>query len=387
MSLIDIIIVVFAIAMAAVGYDRGLIASALPLAGFIGGVALGARLAPALLADGSQSQYAPLVSAASGVLLGAFIGVALEGVGAGIRQRMRADTLRRRADGLGGAVLLAALALGVAWVFGTVALNSAGNGNRNLREAVQDSTVLASLNDAFPPSGPLLNALRRFDPTPDVRGPEARVSAPNRDVLRDPDVKRSALSVVRVLSTACGLGVQGSGWVAAPGIVVTNAHVVAGSDDTTVSPVGGGSFDVEVVHYEPKNDLAVLRVDDGEFGLPGLKIAGRSRSGVAAGAIGYPENGSLTVTPARLGRTGKVDSQDSYGRGPVQRLMTPFRGDVRHGNSGGPVVDGHGRVLGTVFASQVGGPSASGLAVPNSAVRSALSGELAATGTGPCTSG
>lgn len=383
MSVIDIAIVVFALAMAGVGYERGLLGSALPLAGFLGGVALGARLAPELLADGSSSEYAPLVSAASGVLIGAFLAIALEGVGFRLRERMRAERLTRVADGIGGALLLVALALGVAWVFGTVALNSAGVKNRDLREAVQGSEVLTALNETFPPSGSFLNALRRIDPTPDVKGPEANVRAPDRGVLRDPEVKGSALSVVRILGTACGLGVQGSGWVAAPGIIVTNAHVVAGSDDTTISVNGGGTFDAVVVHYEPRNDLAVLRVEG--LSEEPLEIERRPRRGVSAGAIGYPENGPLTVTASRLGRTGLVDSQDSYGRGPLRRLMTPFRGDVRPGNSGGPIVDTDGHVLGTVFAAEVGGRQRSGLAVPNSAVREALAGDLSETGTGPCT--
>jgi S1-C subfamily serine protease len=383
MSVIDIVIVVFALAMTGVGYERGLLGSALPLGGFLGGVALGARLAPQLLAGGSHSKYAPLVSAASGVLLGMFLAIALEGLGLGLRERMRGDRFKRIADGVGGAILLAALALGVAWVFGTVALNSAGENNRKLREVVQGSKVLTALNETFPPSGAFLNALRRIDPTPEVKGPQANVAAPDRSVLRDPEVKGSATSVVRILSTACGLGVQGSGWVAGPGIVVTNAHVVAGSDDTTVSVLDGGTFDATVVHYEPRNDLAVLRVDG--LAVDPLELAAKPRRGVRSGAIGYPENGPLTVTAARLGRTGRVSSQDSYGRGPVLRSMTPFRGDVRPGNSGGPIVDTDGDVLGTVFAAQVGGDEPSGLAVPNSAVRAALGGELAETGTGPCT--
>ena len=100
--------------------------------------------------------------------------------------------------------------------------------------------------------------------------------------------------------------------------------------------------------------------------------------------IGYPENGPLTFTPARLGRTGQVTSQDSYGRGPVQRRMTPFRADVRSGNSGGPVVDLDGNVLTTVFAASTGPGAANGLGVPNDVVARALGGKLAPTDTGPC---
>jgi hypothetical protein len=235
MSAIDIGILVFALALAAIGWERGLVRSALPLVGFVGGVAAGARIGPALLDGGSESAYAPAVAAAGGILLGVFLAIALEGVGTGLRERLAGSTMSRRLDSLGGAALLAALALAAAWVFGAVALNVPGKGTRDLRETVQRSPILAALNDAFPPSGPLLNTLRRIDPSPEVRGPEADVAAPPRGIVGDPDVERAAASVLRVRGSACGLGVEGSGWIAAPELVVTNAHVVAGQDDTTVT--------------------------------------------------------------------------------------------------------------------------------------------------------
>lgn len=367
--------------MAAIGYQRGLIASALPLAGFVGGAALGARLGPALLAGGSESQYAALVSVLTGILVGAFVAVSLEGVGRSIRLRIGGGAVGV-ADGIGGALLLSALALLLAWGFGAVALHSGGPDARKLRELVQRSAVLSTLNDALPPSGPLLNVLRRVDPTPAVRGPEADVPPPDPGIVDDPDVRAASASTVRVLGTACGLGVAGSGWVAGDGLVVTNAHVVAGEDDTTVTPPGGDELDATAVHYDPRNDLAVLSVDGLE--AHPLELADQVRKGEDAAVIGYPENGPLTVLPARLGRTGVVSSQDSYGRGPVTREMTPFRADVRSGDSGGPVVDTDGRVATTVFAASTGGKPVSGLGVPNQIVREALGGTLEPTDTGPC---
>ena len=131
--------------------------------------------------------------------------------------------------------MLGALGLLLAWAFGAAALNSPGPGERDLRHALQSSRILTALNDVLPPSGPLLNVLRRIDPTPTVRGPNANVRAPEPAIAHDPEVQRAGDSVVKVLGTACGLGVEGSGWVAGPGLVVTNAHVVAGEDDTTVT--------------------------------------------------------------------------------------------------------------------------------------------------------
>ncbi len=382
MSAIDIGIIVFALALAAIGWERGLVRSALPLVGFVGGVAVGARIGPALLEGGSRSAYAPAVAAAGGILLGVFLAIALEGVGTGLRERLAASTRRRRMDSLAGAALLAALALAAAWVFGAVALNVPGKGTRELREAVQRSSILVALNDAFPPSGPLLNTLRRIDPSPEVRGPEADVAAPPPGIVTDSDVERAAASVLRVRGSACGLGVEGSGWIAAPELVVTNAHVVAGQDDTTVTTPAGDGLDVDVVHYEPRNDLAVLRVP-GLTGAP-LGLVADPRRGTSAAAVGYPEGGPLTLTAARLGQTGSVISEDSYGRGPVERRMTPFRGLVLNGNSGGPVVDAGGKVLATVFATSLDDGPPSGLGVPNTVVGRALAGPLDGADTGPC---
>jgi S1-C subfamily serine protease len=381
-NFVDVIIVVFAVAFAVIGYERGLMASALPLAGFVLGVALGGRLGPALLPQGAESPYAPPVTVLSGLLLGVVLAVAMQGIAELLRARLVGRwMLLGRLDGLGGSALLVALSLVLAWAFGAAALNASSTGSRDLRTAIQGSRILAALNGALPPSGPLLNLLRHVDPTVAVRGPQANVAAPSSAIARDPDVQRAGDSVVKVLGTACGLGVEGSGWTARPGLVVTNAHVVAGELDTTVTTRAGATYDATAVRYDPRNDLAVLRVPG--LDTKPLRISPHPSSGTAAAVLGYPENGPFTISPARLGRTGTTLSEDSYGRGPVERLMTPFRGRVRSGNSGGPVVDGAGRVLATVFAAEQR-RSTGGLGVPNSLVRRALRGSLAPTSTGPC---
>jgi S1-C subfamily serine protease len=115
-----------------------------------------------------------------------------------------------------------------------------------------------------------------------------------------------------------------------------------------------------------------------------MDLATNAASGTSAAVLGYPENGPFAVAPARLGSTQTVISQDSYGRGPIQRDMTSFRGTVRSGNSGGPVVDPSGNVLTTVFAAAKDGGPPGGLGVPDSIVGEALSGPLRPSGTGPC---
>src|SRR3954454_21449110 len=131
MNVVDVIIVVFALALAAIGYERGLIASGLPLAGFVIGAAIGGRLGPALLAGGGESPYAPLITVLAGLLLGAALALALEGIGEMVRvQHLPRGGLAARLDGIGGAILLGALGLLLAWAFGAAALNAPGPGER-----------------------------------------------------------------------------------------------------------------------------------------------------------------------------------------------------------------------------------------------------------------
>ena len=212
-------------------------------------------------------------------------------------------------------------------------------------------------------------------------GPEARVPPPDEGIARDPEVRAAGASVVRVLGTACGLGVAGSGWVGEAGVVVTNAHVVAGQDDTTVTTQDGTELDATAIHYEPRNDLALLSVDG--LSAPPLPIAQVTAKGTEGAVLGYPENGPFAIAPARLGETGEVISQDSYGNGPITRLMTPFRAEVRDGNSGGPVVGADGEVLTTVFAAAVGGKPDGALGVPNQVVEQALDARRRAGGHRP----
>jgi len=383
-NFVDLIIAVFAVAFAAIGYERGLVASTLPLAGFVAGAVLGGRLGPVLLPEGGESPYAPLITVACGLLVGNAFAVLMEGVAEAIRVRyIPRGGVVGQVDGIAGAILLGGLGLLLSWAFGAAALNVPGPGERGLRDALQRSRILATLNDVMPPSGPILNLLRHVDPVPPVVGPEASVAPPQPAIARDPDVRRAGRSVVKILGEACGLGIEGSGWVARRDLVVTNAHVVAGQDGTTVTTRGGEELDATPVHYDPDDDLAVLHADG--LGLPALSLAPEVSAGTAGAILGYPENGPFRVAPARVGATETVISQDSYGRGPIQREMTPFRGEVRSGNSGGPVVDRTGDVLTTVFAAAKDEGPPAVLGVPDEVIDRALDGPLRPSGTGPCT--
>ena len=136
------------------------------------------------------------------------------------------------------------------WIAAAVA--GADAGRRELRADIQRSAILRELNQLLPPSGPILNALSRLDPLPQLAGPSPDVAAPLPRIGRAPGVRAASRSVVRVLGTACGLAIEGSGWVARPDEVVTNAHVVAGERDTTVE-VGGHppTLSAEAIAFDP----------------------------------------------------------------------------------------------------------------------------------------
>jgi S1-C subfamily serine protease len=385
---IDWVIVAFTVLFAFYGYMQGFIVGVLSLMGFALGAFLGTRVGPLLLPDGSHSQYAPLFGLVGALLAGGVLASGFEGLGLHARAALRLPGLRT-IDGVLGGALTACVGLGIAWIIGAVALQSSGS--QPLRQDIQRSAILRGLNQLLPPSGPILNALARFDPLPTVRGPAADVPAPTRGILAAPGVRTARASVVRVLGTACGLGIEGSGWVAAHDLVVTNAHVVAGETDTTVQ-IGGRTpgLHARALAFDPHDDVAVLLVPG--LGAPALPIASNPRAGTSAAILGYPLDGPLDLEAGRLGHTQRVNTEDAYGNGPVVREITSLLGRVRPGNSGGPMVDAAGHVLATVFAAITGGSSEAGrggFAVPNSLVKDQVrlaESRQTVVSTGPCAS-
>jgi S1-C subfamily serine protease len=360
------------------GLRRGLVGSALSAAGIVAGAIIGARVAPHLLSGGDESPYTPIVALA-GAAAGALL---LETAGTIVANAVRRSFLLgplRPVDSAGGLALGVIAGFVLVWVAGAVALHLPGRAE--LRRTAQRSEVLQRLNAIVPPAR-LMDALQRVDPFPTIAGPAAPVDPPDPALLRRPGVRQAAPSVVRVLGTACGLAVSGSGWVARPELVVTAAHVVAGQDDTRVELADGRGFDAEAVAFDARNDVAVLRVD----GLPvrALRL-GEAESGEAVAILGYPGNGAFAARAGRIGRTTTVISEDAYGRGPVTRTVTSLRGRVEDGNSGGPAVNGSGAVQTTVFAARVG--SEGGFGVPPPVVRDALANARGPIDTGPCAPG
>jgi S1-C subfamily serine protease len=372
---VDLIAIGFVALTAFIGWKKGLVATALSLAGIVLGAWLGSRIAPELLQGGTKSPYTPL-AALAGAAVGAIVLETLGTLaGSAVRARLRKPRLSTF-DSAGGLALGVVTGLAMVWVLGAVALLLPGQAD--LRRGAQSSALLRRLNDVIPP-GQLLNALARIDPFPTISGPTAPVAPPDPRLAHALGVRRAAPSVVRVLGTACGVGVEGTGWFARPHLVVTAAHVVAGQKDTMVESQSGARYPADVVSFDRRNDVAVLRVDLLDARPLALTDA---TPGTAVAVLGFPENGPFTATAARIGKTAVVLAEDAYGSGPVTRSITSLRGRVRHGDSGAPAVDARGAVQATIFAARL--RSAGGYGVPADVVRANLGAAARPVSTGAC---
>lgn len=376
MNLADWIAIAIVLVTAVGGMRRGLVLSAFSLVGLAVGAYVGSRVGPHVLPGGSDSTWTPIAG-----LIGAVFGAMLFQFGAlvagsFVRGGLRVTPLRL-IDSAGGLLLGAAIGLAIVWVGASVALLSPGE--TRLRQEVQRSAIVKQLDSALPPRT-LLNLLARIDPFPSIVGPKAPTLPPNKGVLRDASIRGATTRIVKVLGTACGVGVEGSGWFAGPNLVVTAAHVVAGETDTEVRIPGDvlPFRPATVVLIDIHNDVAVLRVEGAN--VKPLQLAD-PQSGAAVAILGYPLDGGLTATPGRMGRTATVLTQDALGHGPVARTITAVAGQVEHGDSGGPAVDAAGKVESMIFAARVG--SASGYGVPPSIIQ----GDLAKAGTQGVSSG
>lgn len=377
LTLVDWIAIGVVLLSALAGLQRGLILSAFSLVGIAVGAYAGSRVAPHLLHGGSSSPWTAVAG-----LIGAVIGAVMFQVVAlfaasYVRGGLRLTPLRQL-DSFGGLLIGAATGVAIVWVGAAVAMLAPGQ--TQLRADVARSRIVQQLDAALPPRT-LLHLLSRIDPFPSIAGPVAPSQPPSPTVLRDPTIQTAANSVVKVLGTACGVGIEGSGWFAAPDLVVTAAHVVAGERDTIVRIPGEAlSQPADVVVFDPHNDVAVLRVPGAnEKALPLVD----PQPDASVAIVGYPLDGGLVARPGRIGRTAIVLTQDALGHGPVARDITAVAGKVEHGNSGGPAIDASGAVESTIFAARV--DAVSGYGVPAEIVRRDLAGAASSpVSTGAC---
>jgi uncharacterized membrane protein required for colicin V production len=344
-ALVDWLAVAFILVLAFGGLRKGLLVGGLSLVGVVGGLYIGARLAPVLF-SGSHSPYTPLVALAGALVLA----IALETAGAlmgGVLKDALKLTPFRLIDAVGGLVLGAATAVAMLWIVAAVAFHLPQTSI--LRERARQSVLLSKLISTLPPQD-VMSALAGIDPFPLLVGPAAPSQAPDSSVLSLTGLQRSERSVVKVTSEACGIGYAGSGWIVRDGYVVTAAHVVAGGSQIQVQAQGHGPRSARVVAFDGTNDLALLRVPG--LGEKALRLAAPNFNDAGA-VLGYPGDGPFKAEPVRVGSTATLFSPN-YAGAVVSRSITSLRGKVRPGDSGGPVVNEHGAVELTVFGAKKG---------------------------------
>jgi S1-C subfamily serine protease len=226
----------------------------------------------------------------------------------------------------------------------------------SLQTSLKNSAIIGSLNAKLPPATSILSALNKFvDPnqSPQVfsgrePSPDANYALPSVDTYSGM-LHRVQASVVKIEGLGCGGIVDGSGFVFRPGLVVTNAHVVAGVTSPKIRQ-GNMTENTTVVLFDPANDIAVLRVS--ELNLPPLPLnPSIAEQGSPAFALGYPGGGEYTVSPAVVLNSFRALGQDIYGKDRTTRSVYGLQTTIIRGNSGGPVVDAEGNVIGVVFAT------------------------------------
>jgi S1-C subfamily serine protease len=341
------------------GYRQGLVVGVLSFIGLLGGGVIGAELAPWV-----ASHFAGSAQAIAGVVIvfvGASVGRAVAGaVGAVLRRQLHWDAVKL-ADSVGGCVVAGIAVLLIAWFIGSSLAQSPFPG---VARTVNDSAVLRVVDRQVPLQVRAWFAdFRRvvagggFPQVFGALGAERilPVAPPDAAALDDPQVRAAQGSVVKVSGTArsCSRDIEGSGFVFAPGRVMTNAHVVAGVRRPTVQVGGRGDrLPATVVYYDPHVDVAVLAVDQ----LSAKPLAfdtdqpGAGTSGVVAG---FPNDGPYTLAAVRVRGVENARGPDIYQDRQVTREIIAVRGDIEPGNSGGPLLDLDGRVDGVVFGKAV----------------------------------
>jgi S1-C subfamily serine protease len=360
-SWVDAIVVLLALIAAVSGWRHGMAVALLSFVGVLGGAIIGVRLAP-LLAATIESPTTRIMASIAVVVLLVAIGETT-GVFFGRRIRDRITGARSlQLDSTLGSIVQAITVVLAAWL---VALPLASASFPGLVAGVRGSEVLRAVDSVMPPGAKRLptdlRQLLNSSGFPDVTSPFAQtpitqVGPPNPELLASPAVAAAAGSVLKIRGKApsCSRQLEGTGFVIGPQLVMTNAHVVAGTDETAVEVPGRRGrtteLDARVVFYDPKTDLAVLRVP--ELDAEPLRFESKpADAGDDVVVLGYPLDGPFTATAGKVRQMINLKGPDIYDTGDITRQVYTVRAVVRSGNSGGPMIDPGGRVVGVVFGA------------------------------------
>ncbi|MHA6797093.1 MarP family serine protease [Pseudonocardia bannensis] len=361
MSWVDVLVVLLALVAGVSGWRHGMAVALLSFVGVLGGAILGVRLAPLLVENIQAPGTRIIVSIVIVVLLVALGETTGVFFGRRIRDRITGER-SLRVDSTLGSVLQAATVVVAAWL---VALPLASASFPGLASSVRGSEVLQTVDSMMPAGARKLPAeLRQLldnSGFPDVLSPFAQtpitaVGPPDPALLDSPVVRdvRGSVLKIRGRAPSCSRQLEGTGFVIGPQRVMTNAHVVAGTSETSVEVVGrnGRTRDLRasVVSYDAEIDVAVLAVPD--LQAEPLQFAPNpAQVGDDAIVLGYPLDGPYTATAAKVRDRIQLRGPDIYDSGTVTRDVYTVRAVVRSGNSGGPMISPDGQVVGVVFGA------------------------------------
>jgi S1-C subfamily serine protease len=363
LPIVDVVLAVVLLSYVINGYRQGFVVSVMSLVGFLAGGALGMWLLPVVL------QHWPSVEQSTvwrtgllvfGVFVLASIGQAVAvSLGSRVRSHVNARPARAVDSVLGSVAVLLAVSILIWFIAGAVRDGAPAP----VAKAIGESRILSVIDSVVPPQTSRLFA--GFRGVLDREGfprvfegvgtePIVPVSPPDRSLLAGPALAKVAPSIVKItgVADACNRGQEGSGWVVAPGRVVTNAHVVAGVEDPHVRALGTGpSLQARVVVFDPKRDLAVLAVPG--LASPALPLGPDLTRADGAVVAGFPLDGPYRLDPARVREVIKARGADIYGDPGTVRQVYSLYARVEPGNSGGPLLDNRGEVVGVVFAKSL----------------------------------
>jgi S1-C subfamily serine protease len=353
---VDGILILLMLVFAISGYRQGFVIGALSFGGFFSGVLIGLQVGP-LIANQFSDSGARLVVSLVAIFALAVLGQTLAGwLGTHLRRQIASKPLQRVDDAGGAVISLVAVLL----VASLIAVPLGSTPFPDLNRQVRESAILGGVSNLMPEEAQALSSALRdtLDTSgfPDVFGglrpTEAKdVAEPDQGLKNSQIVQKSKRSVLKVLGTApsCSRRIEGTGFVYANERVMTNAHVVAGTEDVTVE-VNGRNRPGRVTVYDPDRDLAVIYVPDLEAPVMPF-VAKQPSTGASAIVLGYPQDGPYNAQSARVRDVGRITGPDIYDSGDVTREIITIRSLVRSGNSGGPLISPNGQVLGVIFAA------------------------------------
>ncbi|MEZ0106182.1 S1-C subfamily serine protease [Catenulispora sp. EB89] len=358
MDILDILLLLVVAAFAVSGYRQGFVVGVVSFAGFLGGLALGFVIVPTFL-DRSSSSLLASVIALCAVLALAVVGQVLGSMlGARLREAITWQPAQM-VDAVSGAVVSVVAVLMVAWFLGLALFTSSVP---TISDQVRSSSILKGMTQVLPQGANqwfngFSNILNR-NGFPQVFAPfqaedPANVPAPDPALLNSPVIGTDRASIVKIRGQApsCGKDIEGSGFVYAPGKVMTNAHVVGGTRSLVVRQSNGRQYAATVVLFDPKRDIAVLDVPSLKASPLNFDLTGKAND--SSLVVGYPEDGPFTVDAARIREQITATGADIYSNGNVRRQVFALYAQVQQGNSGGPLLSTDGKVLGVVFAKSL----------------------------------